>query len=313
MFEFEQLYSAPPNLDDFIAEILPGFSALYGPEAAGHYAATGAAAIAATIAQPGVLTFGCNSKSSCVALLMARQDHARVTVSFLHVLGPFRDAGTAAALLDFALDTLDSFEIFTEFIPFHSEDWDQIFLKRGFRRIDRQLMLRSSGTGTATKPTGFEFTHPGVTDMGELAAVLSETYLGHPERFLFPEAQSRSQALDYLLRASVGQFGRHDATHTLAAWKDGQCAGFGIGCQVLPGLGFVLHLAVRPPFQRSGIGAFILQGLSNAFAQEGLDYIALGVTCDNSAVNLYQRAGFEEKTRIPVYYRVAGANEYAAP
>ncbi len=309
MFECAQLNAAPSNLDDFVAEILPGFRALYGPEAADHYAATGAAAIAASIAQPGVHTFGCNTKSGCAALLMARQDSARATISFLHVLGPFRGGDTGATLLNFALDNLDSFDVFTEFVPFHPGDWDQAFLKRGFRRIDRQLMRRSSGSGTATEPGGLEFTHPGISDLDELAAVLSETYLGHPERFLFPEAQSRSQALDYLLRACVGQFGRHDATHTLAAWKEGRCAGFGIGCQVLPGLGFVLHLAVRPAFQGSGIGAFILQELSNAFAQEGLDYIALGVTCDNPAVNLYRRAGFEEKTRIPVYYRVAGASE----
>ena len=314
MFDLVPLQSAPANLADYVDEILPGFRELYGPEAADHYAVAGTTGIAASIARPDVLAFACKSGSVVSALLLVRRESIRTTLSFLHVLHPYRTSGAGEALLNFALDSLERHtDIFTEFNLFHPMELDELFKKRGFAMIERQLMCCSTASRLPNGPGEFAFTHPKPADLHALAEVLTETYSGHPERFLFPEAQSESQALDYLLRATVGQFGRHESTHTLAAWKDGQCAGFGIGCQVLPGLGFVLHLAVGTTFRGIGLGTALLQGLSAAFAAEALDYIALGVTCDNPAVKLYRRAGFRTKTRIPVYYRLVGAFEGLSP
>ena len=314
MFDLLPLQCAPSNLSDYVGEILPGFREIYGPEAADHYELAGATGMAASIVRSDVLAFGCASEGVVCALLLAKRENTRTTLSFLHVLQPFRRSGAGEALLNFALESLGQHhDIFTEFILFHPMELDNLFRKRGFAMIERQLMCCPTASQFPSCPGKFEFTHPEPADLHALAEVLTNTYRGHPERFLFPEVQSESQALDYLLRAAVGQFGRHGSTHTLAAWKDGQCAGFGIGCQVLPGVGFVLHLAVDTTFQGSGLGTSLLQGLSAAFADEALDYIALGVTCDNPAVKLYQRAGFRVKTRIPVYYRLAGAFEGLSP
>lgn len=314
MFESMPLQCAPSNLSDYVGEILPGFQEIYGTEAADHYAIAGAAGIAATMARPDVLAFGCASEGVVCALLLAKRESTRTTLSFFHVLRPYRHSGAGKALLNFALDSLEPCaDIFTEFIPFCPIDLDSVFSKRGFSTLNRQLMCCPTESRPSHYRGEFAFTHPAPADLHALAAVLAETYRGHPERFLFPEVQSASRALDYILRATVGEFGRHNSTHTLAAWQNGQCAGFGIGCQVLPGLGFVLHLAVAPAFQGIGLGTALLKGLSTAFAEEALDYIALGVTCDNPAVNLYHRAGFRVNARIPVYYRLAGAFEGVSP
>ncbi len=314
MFDLIRLHTAPLNITDYVGEILPGFRELYGPDAAEYYALAASSAISTAIGRPEVLAFGCKSGSVVSAILLAKQDNTRTTISFLHVLEPYRSLGTGDALLAFALDSLETHgEIFTEFVPFHPMDLGPVFERFGFKKIERQLMRSPTGTIAPAYPSGFEFTHPSLSDLGALAAVLTETYVGHQERFLFPEVHSELKALDYLSRASAGHFGQHQPDYTVAVWKDGQCAGFGVGCQVLPGLGFVLHLAVWPAFQRRGIGTGLLLALSAAFAREGLDYIALGVTCDNPAVKLYNRAGFREKTRIPVYYRLAGAFEGVSP
>ncbi len=314
MLDLVRLNSTPNNLDDYVREILPGFRQLYGPEAADYYALNGARAIATTMAGPEVLAFARMSGTVVSALLLAKRERARTTLSFLHVLENYRDTVAVDVLVEFAIDSLgDHAELITEFVPFHPMDLDPVFARRGFQKSERQLMCGPTSGLIPVLPAGFEFNHPTASDLEALAAVLAETYRGHPDRHLLLEAQSELQAFDYLRRASIGQFGRHDITHTLAAWKDGQCAGFALGCQVLPSLGFVLHLAVHPAFQGLGLGTFLLQGLSAAFAREGLDYIALGVTCDNPAVNLYNRAGLSEKIPIPVYYRAARAPNFASP
>jgi ribosomal protein S18 acetylase RimI-like enzyme len=244
-------------------------------------------------------------------MLFVKRDETRTILSFLHVLEPYRGAGVGEALLHYALEFIaqDTRELMTEFIPFHPVALDPVFECYGFTKIERQIMRRPTGAIAPAYASGFVFTPPSVSDLEALGTVLADAYIGHPEWFLFPEVQSRSKALAYLTRAVNGHFGPFVPDFAIAAWKDGQCAGFGVGCQVLPGLGFVLHLAVRPSFQGNGMGRCLLEALSAAFARHGLNYIALGVTCDNPAVKMYKCAGFREKTRIPVYYRLAGAFE----
>lgn len=308
MFDLKRLHTAPPNVADYVREILPGFRDLYGPEAAEYYAQTAKVGIASTIASADVLTFACLSGDSASAMLFVKRDETRTTLSFLHVLEPYRNAGAGEALLRFVLEFLahDTRELMTEFIPFHPVRLDPVFEYFGFTKVERQLMRSPADAIAPFHPSGFEFNHPSFSDLEALGTVLVETYVGHSEKFLFPEVQAESTALAYLTRAVNGHFGRFVPDFAIGAWKDGQCVGFGVGCQVLPGLGFVLHLAVRPAFQGNGIGTGLLQALSGAFARHGLDYIALGVTCDNPAVNLYRRTGFERIATIPVYFRASG-------
>ncbi len=315
MYELKRLDAAPPNVADYVREILPGFMDLYGPEAADYYAQTATVGIASTIANANVLAFACLSGDSASAMLFVKRDETRTILSFLHVLEPHRDAGVGEALLRYALESMaeEPREVMTEFIPFHPVALDQLFECYGFTKIERQLMRSPTGVVAPAYPSRFEFTHPSLSDLEALGAVLTETYVGHSERFLFPEVQSRSKALAYLTRAVNGHFGPFVPGFAIAAWKDGQCAGFGVGCQVLPGLGFVLHLAVRPAFQGNGIGTGLLQALSAAFARHGLNYIALGVTCDNPAVKLYRRTGFTRIAAIPVYFRPSGTPQVVSP
>jgi ribosomal protein S18 acetylase RimI-like enzyme len=138
-----------------------------------------------------------------------------------------------------------------------------------------------------------------------LAEVLEQTYTDHRELFLFPEVQSTTAALDYITCAARGDFGTHPACYTLGIWQDTQCLGLALGSQVLPALGFVLHLAVLPEARGRGLGTALLASLTENFGLEGMDYIGLGVTCDNPAVNLYKRAGFEVMAQLPVFYRAS--------
>lgn len=300
-----RLDTAPANLPDFIAEILPAFDALYGPAASAHYGRCALAGISASLASPAVSAYGSMYEGEAAALLFASREGTRTSIAFFHVLGPYRHLPAGDALLEFALRDLEEREgeILTDFVPFFPMAVDECFARRGFAKVSRQIMRRAPWNGEIPLPVGIILRPDAAGELEALATTLAETYAHHAERFLFVEVQSEQHALSYLQRIQEGGLGLHLPGYTIGAWKGKQCAGLALGCQVLPGLGFVLHLAVRPCFQGLGLGRALLGALGAAFAREGMDYIALGVTCDNPAVTLYHGAGFAVAAQVPVYYR----------
>lgn len=303
MFRPARLSMPPHNLHDFVAEIRPPFEALYGPQAGAYYGATALAGIATTILNPAIRAYGSMDGDRAAGLLFVRRDGGRTAIAFFHVLEPFRHGEWCEALLEFALgEHLETeVEVITEFVPFDGTVVDPVFARHGFKKIPRQLMRRRPWADGPSFPAGMDMVYPEALE--ELAFVLADTYAYDEGRALFPEVQLEAAALEYLRRVQRGDFGIHRLSYTIAARSGGHCAGFVTGSQVLPGLGFVLHMAVRPSFQRMGLGAALLGALSAGFAREGLDYIALGVTCDNPAVKLYEKAGFVSAAQVPVFHR----------
>ena len=296
---------APANLADFVAEIMPLFGVLYGPAAAAFYLKTAVSGISKSIASPEVYAYACMDGDHAAGMLFVRDEGERTVINLLHVLLPYRGLGFEEELLDFLLRDLGGGPgaIFTEFILYYPMALDGAFKSRGFAKVERQIMHRRPWKSEPDIPDGFVLRVADAHAVPDLAEVLVEAYADHRERFLFPEVQSRENAQAYLSRAQSGAFGVYLPEFCIGAWRDGRCAGCIIGSQVLPGLGFTLHLSVRPDARGRGLGRALLAALATAFAVEDLDYIALGVTCDNPAVFLYQRAGFDCVAQLPVYHR----------
>lgn len=301
-----RICDAPENLAAFVAEISPPFDALYGATAGAFYRSTAIPGITASISSPEVHAYGCMDRNNAAGMLLLREDGDRKVLYFLHVLLPYRGLGLEERLLDYALRDLGESlgAVLTEFVPYYAMALDDAFKRHGFEKIDRQLMRRTPWKSPAQTLEGFALRAVDTRTLPDLAEVLVEVYAAHRERFLFPEAQTLENAQVYLNRVQLGGFGSYRPGFGIAAWRGDRCAGFLIGAQVLPGLGFTLHLAVRNTFRGLGLGSALLSALAMAFAEEGLDYIALGVTCDNPAVSLYQRAGFDCVKQVPVYHRL---------
>lgn len=297
--------TAPANLCDFVAEILPVFEVLYGPAAADFYHRTAVSGISKSFATPELRAYGCMDGNSAAGMLFTSAVGDRNVINLLHVLLPYRGMGLEEKLLDFAVQDLadEPGALFTEFIPYYPMALDDAFHRHGFARIERQIMHRPPWKSEPQGPDGFVLRVASQQDVPELAEVLVEAYANHRERFLFPEVQSRENAQAYLNRAQSGAFGIFLPEYCIGTWRDGRCAGCIIGSQILPGLGFILHLSVRSDARGLGLGRALLSALATAFAHQRLDYIALGVTCDNPAVFLYQRAGFDCVAKLPVYHR----------
>jgi len=301
-----RISNAPANLSAFVTEITPQFEKQYGSAAAAFYSTTAVSGIAASIASPLVRAYGCMEQDRAAGMLLVRFEGDRKVINFLHVLLPYRGRGFEERLLESMLRDFGEGpgEVITEYVPYYPMALEDTFTRHGFAQVKRQIMRRATSKFQPQVPNEFVLGVADESTVSDLAEVLVDAYTRHSERFLFPEVQSQENARAYLRRVQSGAFGVYRPNYGIGAWTDGGCAGFVIGCQVLPGLGFTLHLAVRPDFRGRGLGRNLLAALASVFAEECLDYIALGVTCDNPAVFLYQRAGFNSVANVPVYYRL---------
>lgn len=74
-------------------------------------------------------------------------------------------------------------------------------------------------------------------------------------------------------------------------------------CLIADGIGWVDHLGVLKPWRKRGIGMALLRHAVRAFAERGLERMALGVDAESptGATRLYERAGMHVAQRHAVY------------
>ena len=303
--KIRRIDSPPENVDQFVSEIVPAYERLYGTEPAEVYRATGAHHISTAIAHPAIEAFGGFQGKQAEALLLLKRGQDRDTVSFLHTLEGRNREDRANAILDYSLAQIatgPARAILSEYIPFMPDCLDRTYFRHDFRRVDRQLMGRH-GAPPAPAQGRFNLQIGHVEDWRPLAHVLYEAYASHPERMLFDEVQSAQAAEGFLAQTAAGMYGPCPEDFVVSAWDEGRCIGVALGCEVVAGTGFVLHMAVLPSQRGGGLGTLLFDRLSANFAAYGLKRSLLAVTCTNPATRLYARAGFDAVHTFPVYYR----------
>jgi [ribosomal protein S18]-alanine N-acetyltransferase len=87
---------------------------------------------------------------------------------------------------------------------------------------------------------------------------------------------------------------------------DNEILGFGCLWSILEEAHITI-LAVRPEYQRQGLGSYLVWGLLNAAHDRALEWATLEVRATNqAAIALYQKFGFTEVGRRRNYYQVTG-------
>jgi ribosomal protein S18 acetylase RimI-like enzyme len=119
-----------------------------------------------------------------------------------------------------------------------------------------------------------------------------EAYQHAPAPVLHPEVRTPENALEFIARTAAGGYGVCRPEYLRIAKLDGGSAGFIAGCELFPGTGFVLQLAVRSAYRRRGVAAGLIRDLCRQFEKAGLRRIALGVTLNNPVKHLYDALGF---------------------
>jgi len=171
----------------------------------------------------------------------------------------------------------------------------------GFEKVERLLMAAPLSLPTLAcvgPPTSRPYEEEQWVDIAE---TIVDAYRDHPGRKLHVEVRDPLHALAFLKSVSSGGYGLAQPGYGRAIRRNGRCAGAIVGCEVAPDVGFVLQVAVRPPFQRQGIGTQLLRDLAYEYRKAGLSRMALGVTRTNPAKRLYDRLGFGSLRPVNAY------------
>jgi ribosomal-protein-alanine N-acetyltransferase len=135
-------------------------------------------------------------------------------------------------------------------------------------------------------------------DLDSVMQVMSAAF---PDRF--GEAWTRSQCAGILPMAGVKLL--------LADDGDGRTIAFALYRTIIDDAELLL-LAVDPAVQRQGVGRDLLKHFIDDAKNSGATRIHLEVRDGNSAVRVYQAAGFEQANRRRNYYRGRGGSQYDA-
>lgn len=299
------LTEAPENLAGYVNTIAPFIESIYGARARDFYQATGLGLLRYMMLHPEIRTFASGPDGAPFTLLLARLGEERTNIFFIHAL-PEVD-GADPALLTQAVSALsaEGRPIYTDYVSNSGLNLHATYLGLGFQCRERQLMRLPLVDPPPDRSGDSDCQAARPEDLASIAALLHAIYRDDPDRHLFPEAERIEKAQAWLESVRAGGLGRHEADWLIVARVDGRIAGFAVGTEVMPGMGFVLHLVVGAPYQGRGIGGRLLSELCGRFRVAGLDYAGLGVTCDNPAIRLYGRAGFQRVADVPIYFREA--------
>jgi ribosomal protein S18 acetylase RimI-like enzyme len=225
-------------------------------------------------------------------------------IPFVHVLKPYRDQGIEQALLRQVVQVFQGggvAGIVCECVSAAPLDLWDTFEAMGFRRVQRELMSakvsqiltnhQSDSLSTVISPSQFP----------DVARCLVDAYDKHPGHDLHFEVRDPEHALDFIQRVVKGHFGVCHKEYVRGIGRSEHCVGAILGCEVFPAVGFVIQLFVQPACQNTGLGGTLLCGLTKAFQANRVEKVALGVSRDNPARNLYRRFGFETLQQVDAY------------
>jgi ribosomal protein S18 acetylase RimI-like enzyme len=304
------LEKLPPNLDEFIGEAAQGINALYGRAAEAQYRHGAARSLRATLNHPSVSAYAVWNDTRALAYLLTLSREGAAQIPFIHVLAGFEGRGLEAKLFDVAVQALraqDNRHILCEVVNFCPLDLEDVTRRHRFRHVPRTIMLASATTVLQTPRACSLPIAPLAPPAWQAAAQgLVDAYDGEPGHDLHIEVHDPQRALGFLSRVDAGYFGRTSPDYMLIAMDGSRCAGLALGSEAAPDTGFVLQVAVPPPYRNQGIAAALLQVLCATFAENGLSQVGLGVTSANPARRLYERLGFRTVRPIDAYVWWAG-------
>lgn len=291
--DIRPLNQPPPNWAAFVDEISAGVRGLYGPGAAMHYRLTVGRQFAALLAQPAIRAWAAWRGDEAAAMAMALQRDRVGYVITVHALHAHETPGAANAVVEAAVSALSPacpHAIVSDCVPFCAVDLAGTLVPLGFERVARGIMCRPL-EGWA-EPGEMDSVPLDPSRYDDVAALFLETYANHPGRRFHVEVGDPMRARDLVAGAVAGAFGGALPECCRVILRDGRVAGVALAAETLAGVGFVLHVAVAPPYQGRGFGRRLLGEVLTCLKQRGLERAALAVTLENPARHLYHALGF---------------------
>jgi len=291
--DIRPLTQPPPNWAAFVDEIAAGLRSLYGPGPALHYRRTVGHQFATLLSQPAIRAWAAWQGDEAVAMVLAMERDRVGYVLSIHALDAHETPGAANAVVraaGAALGRACPYAVVSDCVPFCGVDMAEPLVPLGFERVARGIMCRPLADWPAAGGMDSMPIDPG--RQPEVAALFLETYAAHPGRRFHVEVGDRARACDLVAGAVAGAFGRPLPECCRLVLREGRVVGAALVAETLSGLGFILHVAVAPPYQRQGLGRRLLRETLACLKRRGLETAALAVTLDNPARHLYESLGF---------------------
>ncbi len=304
MYAVKRIHTLPENCESFIDEIAEGLAGLYGKPAGEAYRRKAYPMLEATVDFPAAETWACMEGPRAAALLITVLRNGFGQISYIHVLRSHAGCGEETQLYAQAVESLQARgaqAIVCECLPLCPLDLDACAAVLHFHAVPRLLMQASLDSLALAAPKRIQSKPITRRDWKDVASLISEAYQNHMDRILHREVSSAESALQFVEGALLGRYGPADASFCRMIRREDQAAGAVFGCEIAPGIGFVLQAVVRPEFQGQGIGGQLLCEQAEWFRRAGMFRAALGVTAANPALRLYQRLGYSLLHPVTAY------------
>jgi GNAT superfamily N-acetyltransferase len=305
MESIQQIQTAPPNLADFVSESADGIGELFGARASGDYRNQASAQLEASLAVAEIEALAVFDGADAIGLSISAISGETGVVSFMHVLASHSEKGIESDLLLRSVEGLRKRgvrHIVSDFVPLCPLDLKPALATLDFDQLDRAAMVELLPEDQKAAPRGFRISRPArAEDTENMAQALADGYAGHIDTPLHPDLGTRDGALAFVQNVSAGAQGAIRPEYIRVVEIDGGIAGVLFGAETLAGVGFILHVVVRPPYTGRGFGSALLNDARVEFARHGMNRFALTVSTDNPALHLYERLGLVVQKRYTAF------------
>ncbi|MBI2423118.1 MAG: GNAT family N-acetyltransferase [Candidatus Hydrogenedentes bacterium] len=304
MLRVRSLSTLPGNFDAFQEEVAAILERLYGAKSAGEYRQNARRAMAANLAHPQVRALALLDGKTTAGITIAMLREGFAEIFFVHLLKAYQGRGFETRLLRDTLAMLHAENvrgILCECVIPEGMDIGTTLITGGLHPVPRQLMVADLDAAPMHAPVLLPVRPLAPTDSGSVAHCIVEAYRAQDAPPLHLEVQSLPNALDFLGRLQQGAYGPVKPGFQQVLYSGDRCAGAVLGCEVAPDTGFVLQLVVAPEFQGRGYAKALLHALATVYREAGYRRMALGVTCDNPALRLYEKLGFRVIQPVTAY------------
>jgi ribosomal protein S18 acetylase RimI-like enzyme len=183
----------------------------------------------------------------------------------------------------------------------------EVFLARGFARHERSYMTAPAVARAVSRPVDASVRSWRPADRHTVTEMILSSYKGTIDGAINCQYRTRDGCADLVEALTetewCGQF-LPDVTRVAVERASGRGVGVAIATRVSPTTVHIGQISVHPRGQGRGIGAALVRGVLEASEAEGVERVTLAVTRANeTALRLYERAGFVETVRFPIFIK----------
>jgi ribosomal protein S18 acetylase RimI-like enzyme len=275
--------------------------------------------------------FAAMQDSATVGFIFYVIEDNRCSIGDIYVSKPWRGLGADKQLAQAVLDKLDRMtrlrRIESQCVGVGNTAATELFLARGFTRLDRHYMmarlaragetdsLAASSYGESLSLSGIVIRGWRENDFASAARIIYRSYRGEHDSLINSQYQTEEGCAELLTILTehvwCGDF-LPSVSRVAVDRATGKRVGVLIASRIAEGAGHIGQISILPAYQGRGLGRRMINMVISELERHRYETISLAVTDANAgAYHLYQSCGFRTIHKFPVFYRERGRDRGA--